>query len=135
MKEMIEENKTTGNDLAMNSTELGIERTMLAHERTLMAWVRTATSMITFGFTLYKIFEEMSKNANAPERILTPRVAGMLMILFGLVGLLLALIQHYRAMRTLRKHFPQMHKSISAMLGILILLFGLTMFLGALFRQ
>jgi putative membrane protein len=38
------------------NTQLSIERTMLAHERTLMAWVRTATSLISFGFTIYKFF-------------------------------------------------------------------------------
>jgi uncharacterized membrane protein YidH (DUF202 family) len=38
-------------------TALALERTRLAHERTLMAWVRTATSLISFGFTIYKAFE------------------------------------------------------------------------------
>lgn len=121
--------------MTMSSTDLGMERTMLAHERTLMAWVRTATSMISFGFTIYKVFEEMSKQSDAPDRILTPRIAGMLMISFGLLGLLMAQVQHYRAMKQLKKHFPQMQKSISSVLAILILLFGLTLFLGALFRQ
>ena len=40
-----------------DSTELAVDRTWLAHERTLMAWVRTATSMISFGFTIYKFFQ------------------------------------------------------------------------------
>ena len=40
-----------------SSTALALERTRLAHERTLMAWVRTATSLISFGFTIYKAFE------------------------------------------------------------------------------
>ena len=37
-----------------SSTRLAVDRTRLAHERTLMAWVRTATSLISFGFTIYK---------------------------------------------------------------------------------
>ncbi len=37
-----------------SSTRLAVDRTRLAHERTLMAWVRTATSLIPFGFTIYK---------------------------------------------------------------------------------
>jgi hypothetical protein len=40
-----------------SSTALALERTRLAHERRLMAWVRTATSLISFGFTIYKAFE------------------------------------------------------------------------------
>ena len=42
--------------LAAERTTLAVERTRLAHERTLMAWVRTATSLISFGFTIYKTF-------------------------------------------------------------------------------
>ena len=38
-------------------TKLAVDRTRLAYERTLMAWVRTATSLISFGFTIYKFFE------------------------------------------------------------------------------
>ena len=44
-----------------NSTKLAYDRTRLAYERTLMAWVRTGTSLITFGFTIYKFFEEFHK--------------------------------------------------------------------------
>ena len=35
------------------NTRLAIDRTRLAYERTLMAWVRTATSLISFGFTIF----------------------------------------------------------------------------------
>ena len=48
------------------STKLAIERTRLAHERTLMAWVRTATSLISFGFTIYKFFEYLRESQGAP---------------------------------------------------------------------
>ena len=40
------------------STKLAYDRTRLAYERTLMAWVRTGVSLISFGFTIYKFFEE-----------------------------------------------------------------------------
>ena len=46
-----------------SSNELAMERTWLAHERTLMAWVRTATSMISFGFTIYKFFQFQADKA------------------------------------------------------------------------
>jgi uncharacterized membrane protein YidH (DUF202 family) len=39
------------------STRFFFERTLFSHERTLMSWVRTATSLITFGFTIYKFFQ------------------------------------------------------------------------------
>jgi uncharacterized membrane protein YidH (DUF202 family) len=36
---------------------LAVERTRVAYDRTMLAWTRTATSLITFGFTIYKFFQ------------------------------------------------------------------------------
>lgn len=115
-------------------TGLSYQRTALSYERTLMSWVRTATSLITFGFTIYKFFEEMQKGS-AEHRLLTPRRVGLLMISFGLLSLLFAQIQHHIAYTKLKADYPQIQKSLSSVLGILILLFGLLLFLAALFRQ
>ena len=51
------------------STKLAYDRTRLAYERTLMAWVRTGTSLITFGFTIYKFFEEFQKAGKSLEPV------------------------------------------------------------------
>ena len=131
---LAEEKTITGSHPTMSSTDLAFERTALAHERTLMAWVRTATSMISFGFTIYKFFHELN-NEEAQQTILTPRIVGMVMILFGLLCLSLAQVQHNTAIRRLKRDFPEVQRSISSILSYLVLLFGLALFLGALFRQ
>jgi putative membrane protein len=120
---------------SLSTTDLAFERTMLAHERTLMAWVRTATSMISFGFTIYKFFQEMKKNGAVDNHLLTPRVFGMVMIFFGLLSLSLAQIQHYRAMKKLKQSYPVTQRSVSSLLSILILLFSLFLFIAAALRQ
>ena len=127
---MTEENK---DGKTLSSTDLALERTMLAYERTLMAWVRTSISLLSFGFTIYKFFEEVSKKVQ--NQVLTPRLVGMIMISFGLLSLLLAQIQHQQAVKKLRTAYPGIKKSLSSLLGILVLIFGLILFLGALFRQ
>ena len=132
---MVEEKNTDGNNIIIINTDLAFERTMLAHERTLMAWIRTATSMISFGFTIYKFFQELNKTSEARESLFTPRIVGMIMICFGLLTLLLAQIQHQRAVKKIKQHYPDAQKSISSILSVLVLLFGFAMFLGALFRQ
>jgi uncharacterized membrane protein YidH (DUF202 family) len=53
----IAEPKVSTTTFKPEATELAVERTWLAYERTLMAWVRTATSMISFGFSIYKFFQ------------------------------------------------------------------------------
>jgi len=99
-----------------------------------MAWVRTSISMISFGFTIYKIFEEASRKPGGSQ-LLSPRVVGMIMISFGLLALVLAQVQHTIAMKKIRKNYSGTPRSISSVISILVLLFGLVLFLGALFRQ
>src|SRR5262249_38820139 len=78
-----------------DSTDLAIDRTWLAHERTLMAWVRTATSMISFGFTIYKFFQfETEKDPNLKRGLLSPRDFALIIVSIGLVALLMATFTH-----------------------------------------
>ena len=129
------EDKNELSHTPLSNTDLAFERTMLAYERTLMAWIRTGVSLISFGFTLYKFFEEWRKTEQPVQSLFTPRIVGMIMILFGLLGLLFAEIQHYRAVKRLKIDYPKAQRSLSSVLAILILVFGLALFLGALFRQ
>lgn len=120
--------------MSTTRTGLSFQRTALSYERTLMSWVRTSTSLITFGFTIYKFFEEVQKEKPEP-RFFTPRLVGILMISFGLLSLLLAQIQHQMAYKKLKQDYPQIQRSLTSVLGALILLFGLLLFFAALFRQ
>jgi putative membrane protein len=119
----------------LSNTDLAFERTALAYERTLMAWIRTAISLISFGFTIYKFFQEWRRTEQPVQTIFTPRIVGMIMILFGLIGLLFASVQHYTAIKKLKKDYPNIQRSLSSVLAILILMFGLALFLATLFRQ
>ena len=83
------------------NTRLAVDRTRLAHERTLMAWVRTSTSLIGFGFTIFKFFEYLADDANRRQPILSPWVVGLLMILLGVIALALAWLQHRQEMKLL----------------------------------
>ncbi len=47
----------TSSELATQRTNLAVKRTLMGADRTLMAWVRTALSMISFGFTIYKVLQ------------------------------------------------------------------------------
>ena len=90
-------------------TSLALDRTRLAHERTLMAWVRTATSLISFGFTIYKFFQGMSDSQQlaGPHRLVGPRGFALVMIGLGVGSLVLATIQHRAEMKALNEHYSQ----------------------------
>jgi putative membrane protein len=118
-----------------DSNEMAVDRTWLAHERTLMAWVRTATSMISFGFTIYKFFEfEESKHTAAKSGLLTPRDFAVMMVSIGLLSLLGATIGHRKAVRGMRAQL-QGRRSLAELVAFLIALFGLLILLAAVFRQ
>ena len=86
---------------APDQVTLALERTYLAHERTLMAWTRTATSLITFGFTLFKFFEYLHERGEAArgQQVLGARTFGLIMIGIGVFTLVLATVQHRLQMR------------------------------------
>ena len=89
-----------------SSIQLALERTILSHERTLMSWVRTATSLITFGFTIYKFFQLELENRPPLQGVIGPRQFAVLMISIGLFSLMAATIQ-YRVYRNgLRRRYP-----------------------------
>src|SRR5688500_882686 len=85
-------------------TALSYERTVLSYETTMMAWIRTSTSLISFGFTIYKVLEDLQRRDPQP-RLLTPRIVGLMMIGFGFLSLLLAQIQHNQAIKKLKKNY------------------------------
>jgi putative membrane protein len=102
------------------ATRLAVQRTRLAQERTLMAWIRTSTSLIAFGFTIFKFFEYLATNERRREPILSPWVLGMMMILLGLAGLALAWIQHRQEMKALRAEVGPMPYSIAGIMAVFI---------------
>lgn len=120
----------------LSNTDLAFQRTQLAYERTLMAWVRTATSLISFGFSMYKFFQEMNEGHEGTQRrIFTPRRVGIIMILFALIGLLTAQIQHHAAVKELKKSYPNLRKSPTSVLAILVFLLGVVLLFAAFYRQ
>ena len=119
------------------STKLAIERTRLAHERTLMAWVRTATSLISFGFTIYKFFEYLRESQGAPTRgVIGPREFAVIMIGIGIMAMILATIGHRRSMRALRAEYgPLIPYSLATVVAGLIGILGVILLVAVLLRM
>jgi putative membrane protein len=118
----------------LDSTHLAVDRTWLAHERTLMAWVRTATSMISFGFTIYKFFQfEAGRGAPITRGIVSPRVFALIMVSIGLVALVMATIAHHKETRGLTKELDG-RRSGAQIVAALVGVFGLVILFTAIFR-
>ena len=108
-----------------DNTRLALDRTRLAYERTLMAWVRTATSLISFGFTIFKFFQFLREDRpEMSEGAIGPRGFAVLMIAIGLTALLLATLEHRRHMNALRTSYGPLPISLAAVVAALIAVLG-----------
>jgi putative membrane protein len=117
-----------------DSTQLALDRTWLAHERTLMAWVRTATSMISFAFTIFKLFQfEAQRGTPLAHGLITPRDFALILVSIALVTLFMAIISHHRQTRSIVVHLPG-RRSMAELVAALVSLFGLAVLLSALFH-
>lgn len=88
------------------STKLAYERTRLAYERTMQAWIRTATSLITFGFSVYKFFQLERPPGFKQTSIIGSREFGEILVLLGIGSLVLATIEYRGRERELEKQWP-----------------------------
>jgi inner membrane protein YidH len=117
------------------STRLALDRTRAAHERTMLAWVRTATSLITFGFTIYKFFQiELARGVDA-NRLVGPRGFAIMTISVGLISLILATLQHEQNMRALKAQYSDAPRSMAKWLGALISVLGIFALIAVVLRQ
>jgi putative membrane protein len=123
-------------DSKPDSTQLALDRTWLAHERTLMAWVRTATSMISFGFTIYKFFDfESGQNVHFHKGLLTPRDFALMIVSIGMVSLWIATFQHHKEVKFIKEHSEMEHRSLAVIVAGLVSVFGVLVLLAAIFRN
>ena len=128
--------KTMEKPIVMDvSTRLAYDRTRLAYENTMMAWVRTATSLITFGFSVYKFFQFDIKRGQEFSGSVGPREFGLMRITFGLVSLLAGTLQHVMSLRQLRAEYPATPRSMAALLAGLVSILGLVALFVVLLRQ
>ncbi len=84
--------------------ELALSRTLLAFDRTLLAWIRTAISLLGFGFTLAKfVHGYLASGAMRGINPESPRAVGVALIVLGLGSLVGGVVEHYKAVTSIKK--------------------------------
>lgn len=117
-------------------TWLAFERTRVAYERTMMAWIRTAASLITFGFTIYKVFQiEGLGRAKVAGRLIGPREFSIMLVVIGLLSLVLASLEHRQNIRTLGAQYGGRRRSLAVWLSGLISILGILALLAIIFAK
>jgi putative membrane protein len=89
------------------NTKLALVRTIVALDRTLMAWVRTSASLVSFGFTIYKVFQTLreAEGVARSHRLLEPRGVALVLIALGIGTLVLAIIEYRVQLKQLLADF------------------------------
>lgn len=94
--------KDASSELAARRTGMAFQRTRLAADRTLMAVIRTSLSLISFGFTIHKVFEGL-KESGAIAHAASGRNFGVALVLLGVVMLVIGIGYHAWFMLALRR--------------------------------
>ena len=116
------------------STKLAIERTRAACDRTMMAWIRTGTSLISFGFAIFKFFQLELHEKQGNYRIGTREFA-LIMVIVGMLSLLMGTIEYRRNIQALKKLDPDIPRSLAGVLAGLIFLIGTLALMLVIYRQ
>ena len=98
-----------------------------------MAWIRISTSLIAFGFTIFKFFQYLATQEHR-HTVVSPWIVGLTMILIGLTGLALAWVQHRQQMKALKAQAGPMPYSISGIMAGLIAVLGVIALVVVAFR-
>jgi putative membrane protein len=121
-------------DLAQERNDLALERTSLAHERTMMAWIRTSTSMISFGFGIYKFFDYFQAPKAVPQGVIGPRRFAIFMIGIALFVLAGAAVQNWADNRRLRKIGP-VPRSLATLVAALVSILGILALIAVILHE
>ena len=123
-------------ELTLNpQVRLALERTRVAYDRTMMAWIRTVTSLITFGFGVYKFFQLELKVAGRENQRIGVRDFALLMVGAGVLAMILGGVDHWRNMRAIGKVDPSLPRSAAGVLAAFIVALDFLGLLAVIFEQ
>jgi uncharacterized membrane protein YidH (DUF202 family) len=122
-------------EMSRRRTGMSFQRTRLSADRTLMSVIRTSLSLISFGFTIYQVFQKL-RDSNIITASAAPRHFGIALVTLGVAMLIVGVIYHLYFMVALRREREAMIRngdlhgespfppSMTLITAILLLLIG-----------
>jgi putative membrane protein len=89
-------------ELSSRRTGMSFQRTRMSADRTLMSVIRTSLSLISFGFTIFQVFEKL-RDAGTLAHVAAPRNFGVALVALGILMLIGGIIYHVQFMVGLRE--------------------------------
>src|SRR5262245_48456505 len=88
-------------ELSSRRTGMSFQRTRMSADRTLMSVMRTSLSLISFGFTIFQIFEKL-RDHEVIKHAASGRNFGVALVGLGILMLIGGIIYHVQFMMGLR---------------------------------
>jgi putative membrane protein len=95
-------------ELAARRTGMSFQRTRMSADRTLMSVIRTSLSLISFGFTIFQVFERLRESKLLETDSHAARHFGIALVALGIAMLVIGIIYHVQFMLELRMERKQM---------------------------
>ncbi len=116
--------------LTLRLSRLALIRTTCSSERSVLSWMRTYVSLYSFGFSISKFADFLQQPDQG--RVSGLDRLGLAIILLGIAGLTLSLIEHIRRVRTMRRlGLPDTAPSwLPSAVGVVLLSAGLITVIG-----
>ena len=132
-------------ELSGRRTGMSFQRTRMSADRTLMSVIRTSLSLISFGFTIFQVFEKLREQAVITHAG-AARNFGVALVALGIVMLIGGIIYHLQFMLHLREQRSTMvadglvhgeskfPPSLTLITAIILLLIGIFAIVSMVFR-
>ncbi len=118
------------------STSVAFETMRASNERIMMSWISTSTSLIAFGFSIYKFFQIEAPGTGQQNRLVGPREFAFALVSVGLFSLLLATVEHRQSVRALAAQYGVKRRlSLAGVVATLISILGISALLAMVFSQ
>jgi putative membrane protein len=117
-------------ELALERTDLAAKRTAMAADRSLMAWTRTGLSMISFGFTIYKLLQAFQAAGSLLPNEHSPRRIGLFLTGLGTIAIVIGTIEHWQTLRDLKDEYSQRFWRPAFVMALVMSVAGLFLFIG-----
>ena len=119
------EAKNMPDDIPLN---LPVMNTLMAADRTLMSWIRTSLSLLSFGFTIFKILQGIQDaEGKFVVRSDVPRDAGLFLTAMGTFAMVMGTLEYWQTLKVLnqqrifgRPRAPLIMAMIMSVSGVLL---------------
>ncbi|CCB66834.1 MULTISPECIES: YidH family protein [unclassified Hyphomicrobium] len=132
-------------ELSLRRTGMSFQRTRMSADRTLMSVIRTSLSLISFGFTIFQVFQKL-RDQDVITHAGASRNFGVALVLLGIIMLVVGIVYHVQFMLGLRQEREMMRQaglvhgesrfppSFTLITAIVLLLIGIFAIVSMLFQ-